>query len=230
MTKRIAKENQIIDAAEKVFSSQGFVNAKMEDVAKAAGISKGSVYFYFSSKENLYMTITYRAFQLLIDTYYSNVEKTQHDTGLASTLNIMEVFMRFCENHFLYSEAMLIYISMVRSSSEGADISKMTEAIQDSIYYKKVQDLQHIPVSIVIKEIERGKLDGSIKNTQRPEIIYLTAWAMVIGYIKLNTSSGKKKPSILKTEISEWRSSILTWAKMMLINESEGARERECGS
>lgn len=221
MTKRVAKENQIIDAAELVFSSQGFANAKMEDVAKAAGISKGSVYFYFSSKENLYMAITYRAFQLLIDTYYSTVEKNQQDTGLQSTLNIMEAFMKFCEEHFLYSEAMLIYISMVRSSSEGADISKMTEAIQDSIYYKKVQDLQHIPISIVIKEIERGKMDGSIKNTQRPQIIYLTAWAMVLGYIKLNTSSGKKKQSILKTDISEWRSSIIRWAKMMLTSSAQ---------
>ena len=76
-TKRNIKENSIIDAAEKVFSKQGFANTKMEDVAKALGMSKGTIYFYFNSKENLYMAITYRAFQALIEAFYIVLKTTR---------------------------------------------------------------------------------------------------------------------------------------------------------
>jgi len=53
--KRNAKENIIIDAAERVFSVVGFKNAKMENIASEAGITKVTLYSYFQSKENLYL-------------------------------------------------------------------------------------------------------------------------------------------------------------------------------
>ena len=49
MGKREIKEVMILNAAEKVFEAVGFANTKMEDVASATGMSKGSIYFYFQS-------------------------------------------------------------------------------------------------------------------------------------------------------------------------------------
>ena len=49
--KRALKESSIIDMAEKVFASKGYENTKMEDIASELGISKGTIYFYFNSKE-----------------------------------------------------------------------------------------------------------------------------------------------------------------------------------
>ncbi|MBK7606925.1 MAG: helix-turn-helix transcriptional regulator [Saprospiraceae bacterium] len=63
MGKRDLKEVIILNAAEKIFEEVGFVNAKMDDIAREASMSKGSIYFYFQSKENLYMAITYRGMQ-----------------------------------------------------------------------------------------------------------------------------------------------------------------------
>jgi len=56
--KRNAKENLIIDAAERVFSVVGFKNAKMENIAAEASITKVTLYSYFQSKENLYLALT----------------------------------------------------------------------------------------------------------------------------------------------------------------------------
>ena len=61
--KRISKEESIITAAEKVFSEVGYKNAKMEEVASVAGITKVTLYAYFQSKENFYMAITFRGFK-----------------------------------------------------------------------------------------------------------------------------------------------------------------------
>lgn len=49
-----AKRNALIDAALAVFSRVGFAAAKMDDVAEEAGVSKGTVYLYFDSKEQLF--------------------------------------------------------------------------------------------------------------------------------------------------------------------------------
>ena len=49
-----AKRTALVDAALAVFSRVGFAAAKMDDVAEEAGVSKGTVYLYFDSKENLF--------------------------------------------------------------------------------------------------------------------------------------------------------------------------------
>ncbi|MGI6120418.1 MAG: TetR/AcrR family transcriptional regulator, partial [Desulfosporosinus sp.] len=54
---REQKYNEIIKAAIRVFSEHGFDGAKMEYIAKEAGIGKGTVYEYFVSKEQLFEEI-----------------------------------------------------------------------------------------------------------------------------------------------------------------------------
>ncbi|MCB8815809.1 TetR/AcrR family transcriptional regulator [Desulfosporosinus shakirovi] len=54
---REEKQTEIIKAAIRVFSKYGFDGAKMEYIAKEAGIGKGTVYEYFESKDGLFEEI-----------------------------------------------------------------------------------------------------------------------------------------------------------------------------
>ena len=49
-----ARPDEIIDAALAVFGESGFARAKLDDVARLAGVSKGTLYLYFDSKESLF--------------------------------------------------------------------------------------------------------------------------------------------------------------------------------
>ncbi len=49
-----ARPDEILDAALAVFGESGFARAKIEDVARLAGVSKGTVYLYYDSKEALF--------------------------------------------------------------------------------------------------------------------------------------------------------------------------------
>ncbi|MDE2018380.1 MAG: TetR/AcrR family transcriptional regulator [Hyphomicrobiales bacterium] len=49
-----AKYRQILDGAARVFEGSGFDGASMNDIARAAGVSKGTLYVYFPSKEALF--------------------------------------------------------------------------------------------------------------------------------------------------------------------------------
>jgi len=52
-----AKRRQIMDGARAVFLAAGFDGASMNDVARAAGVSKGTLYAYFNSKDELFEAI-----------------------------------------------------------------------------------------------------------------------------------------------------------------------------
>ena len=49
-----SRPEEILDAALHVFGEQGFARTRLEDVAKRAGVSKGTLYLYFKSKEDLF--------------------------------------------------------------------------------------------------------------------------------------------------------------------------------
>ena len=51
------KRRQILDGARAVFLAQGFDAASMGEIARAAGVSKGTLYVYFQSKEELFNAI-----------------------------------------------------------------------------------------------------------------------------------------------------------------------------
>jgi AcrR family transcriptional regulator len=49
-----ARPDEILDAALAIFGESGFARAKLDDVARLAGVSKGTLYLYFDSKESLF--------------------------------------------------------------------------------------------------------------------------------------------------------------------------------
>lgn len=52
-----ARPAEILTAALKIFSLKGFAATRLDEVAKAAGISKGTLYLYFESKEALFKAV-----------------------------------------------------------------------------------------------------------------------------------------------------------------------------
>ena len=74
MTEEIAstednpKRQQILNGARRMFLEHGFEAASMQDVARAAGVSKGTLYVYFDSKEAMFEALVLRECSRLQDT------------------------------------------------------------------------------------------------------------------------------------------------------------------
>ncbi len=66
---RIQKKNTdaILDAALDVFSRQGFRGATLDQIAKAAGLSKPNLLYYFPSKEAIHVTLLSQLMDLWLD-------------------------------------------------------------------------------------------------------------------------------------------------------------------
>ncbi len=62
-----ARPAEIVAAALQLFSDRGFAATRLEDVATVAGVSKGTVYLYFESKEQLFEAVVREAIAPNID-------------------------------------------------------------------------------------------------------------------------------------------------------------------
>jgi AcrR family transcriptional regulator len=52
-----ARPAEIVQAAYRVFSEKGFAAAKLDDIAAEAGVSKGALYLYFETKQDLFEAV-----------------------------------------------------------------------------------------------------------------------------------------------------------------------------
>ena len=66
----------ILRAAEDVFVRRGVAETTMDDIARAAEVSKGTLYLYFKSKDDLYLTIATDAVSELLEALRSVPEST----------------------------------------------------------------------------------------------------------------------------------------------------------
>ena len=142
------RPKQIIDAALAVFGERGLAASRLEDIAKHAGVSKGTIYLYFPNKEELFR-------EVIRTTVISKIEeREQQYLGAAGTpTSVFENFMR-------------TYWKYLRSA-EFAPIFRLVHAeIQNfpdlaAFYAEEVVARGHRLIeTLITKGIEAGEFRG----------------------------------------------------------------------
>jgi AcrR family transcriptional regulator len=87
-----AKRRQIIDGASRVFLAQGFDAASMGAIAREAGVSKGTLYVYFKSKEELFEAVFEEQCRQQAEQIFTFDRETEIQTELT---RLGEEFARF---------------------------------------------------------------------------------------------------------------------------------------
>lgn len=90
----IEKKEKIVEAANKIFMTNGYFNTNTADIAKAAGISTGSVYAYFEDKKDILLLCLNRFGEALTEKICTNIENL-NVTGDAEAVikNILKIFV-----------------------------------------------------------------------------------------------------------------------------------------
>lgn len=211
ISKNKDREEAIIQAAGKVFFSVGYENAKMEDIAKRCQFSKVTVYSYFSSKENLYMALTYKAMQQLIEILYDCWARHRNASGIDAFMALVKDYLDFCINNRNYADLILNYLTIVRRTIAGEKLNRITESMQNSVYYRRIRGIQNVPIDIAVEEIKRGQKDGSISTNKSPWVIHHMMWSMITGFVKVNYQPSEE--TFIKANNEEWKSLLLATIK-----------------
>ena len=213
---KLKKENTIINAAEAVFAKVGFKNARMEDIAAEANITKVTLYSYYVSKDNLIMAVTYRVLKRLEEAYRNTLNEHSEANGLELTIQIMETFIGFCEKNYFYSEVLLEYFAMIRSTSNLKDYEKLSEATKESDYLDKLEKLHYYPFKVTAQAIEKGIKDGSIDSKIDPNFATVNVWVVIVGFVKVIAASGDYATPVFQVKLEDIRKFNLKLLKSLL--------------
>jgi len=81
------KRIKILEAAAELFASQPFHKVLLSDVAEAASVGKGTLYIYFKSKEDMYLSVLYKGFSELVERLRNRMDEDIY--GPAENLEVM---------------------------------------------------------------------------------------------------------------------------------------------
>jgi AcrR family transcriptional regulator len=78
------KRRQIVQGAREIFLAKGFDAASMSDIARTAGVSKGTLYVYFENKEQLFEAIVHEECLVHAESAF-NLDHGNHDVDAVLT-------------------------------------------------------------------------------------------------------------------------------------------------
>ncbi len=81
------RPEQIIKAALEVFGECGLANARLQDIAERAGVSKGTIYLYFPNKEELFR-------EMIRQTAVAAIERAEQAEPLGTSASQLLAYMR----------------------------------------------------------------------------------------------------------------------------------------
>lgn len=151
MPKIVDKEEKklvILHAAMLVFARNGIVNTKMIDIANEAGVGKGTIYEYFRSKEDIFMT----AFQYVFNTAKQNINHALEATS--DPVKKLESLLEITFNSFMGDGGDFAAILM-DFWAEG--VRNKDSKVLEIVDLKKVYSEYRILISAILNEgIEKG--------------------------------------------------------------------------
>ncbi|MCY2995449.1 MAG: TetR/AcrR family transcriptional regulator [Planctomycetota bacterium] len=102
---RHQREEEILDAATRLFAEHGFSNANTQVLADMLGVGKGTIYRYFPSKQELFLAAVDRAMRQATDTIDRALGDM--DEPLVRMLRAMTVYLAFFAQHPEYVELII---------------------------------------------------------------------------------------------------------------------------
>ena len=94
------RREEILTAAQAVFFEKGLQNSTMDEIAEAAELSKGTLYLYYKSKEDLYLSVMIRGMGVLYDMFAE--AKDNASNPIDALQRIGDTYYRFFLEHRNY--------------------------------------------------------------------------------------------------------------------------------
>ncbi len=171
---RERRRQQIIVAAKRVFSEKGFNKATIEDIARDAELSPGTLYLYFKNKEELYASLSLRILQYLA----IRVEHVKNEVNLGPTEKL-DALMKAMYDVYEFDPLILINMFHLQSSET---IKNLSPELLDEL-----NELTRKSIGTIAALFEDGIHKAYIRK-EHPTALADIFWSMFSGVVLLETS------------------------------------------
>jgi len=140
------KRNRILRCATDEFALNGYENANVSHIAKAAGISVGSVYKYFEGKQDLFLTVVHHGIERIDDVLRSL---------LAQDVDVLVKVERIIRELQDFSRTQSKLIKLY---------NEITGENDDALARQLAEAMEGVSASVYKTAIEQGKKSGEIRS------------------------------------------------------------------
>lgn len=204
---RKARIETILRAGRTLFLSKGHASTTMRDICRAARLSTGAVYFYFSGKDEIYASICEESFHVLLDMFAAAIEEGA--PALDRLAALKTAYLQFYRTH---NERWVMLSSGFRTADLPPELYRRLEQL----------DLQAIGVAQnTVRDLlaERG-LDGVWTSQE----VTLALWASVEGLFKLHSQKYFEYLDITLEEMVDTQIAVILQGLQQRAPGPEGAR------
>ena len=175
------RKADILKAAEHVFSSKGYHEATIQDIAKEAQYGTGTVYIYFKDKNALYFSLLEEKVRSLAEKVLGNIK------GIKDARSRLEAFIRESLSFFEQNQSFFHIYTMEKSSLQAIVSKKASESFASMKYVTDhVEEL-----------IKLAQKQGVVRKDYDPGEV-ADVLTSVMGSIVLNwTKKGSKREGSL---------------------------------
>ena len=146
----VGKRQILVEAAAEVFAKQGFAKTRVADISECAGVGKGTVYEYFSSKEELFFAV----FEWIKDEIRSRVDAVVDDATPAREV-LTAIFRTSADIITEHREIFSMNLEFWAASRGSAFEDRFSAACR-SMY--------HEYRTLTAEVIRRGQRDGEFRS------------------------------------------------------------------
>lgn len=140
------KYNQILDALEKLIADKNIQSISVSEIAQAAGIGKGSIYYYFSSKEEILNALIARNYEVPLQTAKKLAGQEDVDPFIR-----MAMLFQACRN---------VSGSFVRDSESNPQSGIKEQSFLHHKYFTYlITELKPVLTKIITQAVEQGRID-----------------------------------------------------------------------
>jgi AcrR family transcriptional regulator len=165
------KKNTILKAARKLFFDRGFKFVTVDSIAAKAGVSKGSIYLYFDSKEEIYAQV------LIADNIELNKNIKIFSTREAPAAELLLEFSQIYINYFLDHNELFRILMTFMLQTEQMNLTQE----QNIELIRTTNDNIKVISTIIQKGIDSGEFTPIIDIRQAQNAI----WGLFNGIISL---------------------------------------------
>ena len=157
------RREEILDAAQRVFFEKGLSTATMDEIAETAELSKGTLYLYYKSKEDLYLAVMMRGMEILLE-MFAEVARS-NDSVPKLLIRLRDAYTAYFNNH--------------------RDYFRMMHFLQTPQFHKQVDDemrrncgtLNRRIWDLVNGILQRGIDEGILRNNLNPVEVGIILWS-----------------------------------------------------
>ena len=202
------RREEIIDAAQTIFFQKGLQLATMDEIAEAAELSKGTLYLYYKSKEDLYLAVLARGMDILYDMFSTVVAESE---PIAKKIaHLLDAYLRFFKEQRNYFRMFFFF--------DNPQVHKQVSEEMLQACATHNMKVWNIVIGLIREGIEEGVIDHSIDPKQAAVIL----WASSSGLMRQMDREDHYWSDVMGVNLEEAlrRANAMILASMM----TEGAK------